>query len=101
MTQTKSFPEVKARKMKPTKQHRPALWEAVLGTVYAMDHNGDVRYFDYDHDKAKKFAGVTSPAAVSGLRDLRLFRSSHTVQLSSRERIRKGQLVLYVLKGAE
>lgn len=26
-----------ARKARPTQAHRPALWEAMLGTVYAMN----------------------------------------------------------------
>lgn len=52
-----------ARKMKPTKKHRPAIWECMLGTVYARNPDGVTRYFDYDWDGAREFAGVDTPDA--------------------------------------
>lgn len=42
-----------------TKKHRPAVWECMLGTVYAMNDAGEIRYFDYKQEEALKFAGVT------------------------------------------
>lgn len=42
----------------PTRRHRPAVWEAMLGTVYAMNAAREVRYFDYDHAAAVEFAGL-------------------------------------------
>ena len=52
----------------PTRKHRPAVWECMLGTVYALNTAGECRYFDYDHAGALAFAGV-SPGA-----DNRLYR---------------------------
>jgi hypothetical protein len=50
---------VNSRHMKPTQKHRAAIWECMLGTVYAYDGK-EVKYFDYDHEGALKFAGVTN-----------------------------------------
>jgi len=46
-----------AKKAKPTRQHRQALWECMLGTVYACNAKGKVEYFDYDYAKAIAFIG--------------------------------------------
>jgi len=46
-----------ARKAMPTKRHRAAIWENMLGTVYAMNAAGEVRYFDYDYKAAVAFVG--------------------------------------------
>lgn len=50
---------VKAKNAPRTKSHRPAVWECMLGTVYALSPDGELRYFDYDHEAAMKFAGVS------------------------------------------
>ena len=43
-----------------TKQHRPLIWEAMLGTVNARNpKTGAQEYFDYDYDKAHAFAMVS------------------------------------------
>jgi hypothetical protein len=70
MTQTNKpkHPFHGARKAKPTKQHRPVIWENMLGTVYAASPEGEVRYFDYRWDDAREFAGITDAS------DLRLAR---------------------------
>ena len=47
------------RKMPPTQKHRPVLTPGILGTVYGVSPEGEVRYFDYDWDAALQFAGVT------------------------------------------
>lgn len=76
-----------ARTMKPTQQHRPAIWENMLGTVYAQSPQGEVRYFDYDWPGAREFAQVDQPGA-----DPRLARAT-----ASRSRgPRRGQQVLWV-----
>ena len=41
-----------------TKRHTPLIWEGILGTVYARNAQGEVKYFDYDYDGAREFAGV-------------------------------------------
>lgn len=86
-----------ARKMKPTLKHRPAIWECMLGTVYAMNDAGDRRYFDYDWDAAREFAGVGEEG-----RDPRVYRAAHRTASTmwSGDGIRQGQKVLYVRRTA-
>lgn len=40
-----------------TREHDALVWENMLGTVYASDGK-EVRYFDYDWDAARAYAGV-------------------------------------------
>ena len=69
-----SHPYAGAPKKKPTLKHRPAIWECMLGTVYAMNDDREVKYFDYDWDAARAFAGVDE----SG-RDPRVFKNTRRV----------------------
>lgn len=62
-----AHPFAGGRKAKPTKSHRPAIWECMLGTVYASDGT-ETRYFDYRWDDAREFAGVL----LDGSQDLRI-----------------------------
>lgn len=54
-----------AKKAKPTKAHRPALWENMLGTVYARNASGVVKYCDYRYEEAIAHIGVHSDVRVS------------------------------------
>jgi hypothetical protein len=89
-----SHPFRDATKARPTKSHRPALWEGILGAVYAMDDSGEVRYFDYDYEGARTFAGVAED------RDLRLARVTvpRTYGGDPTMSPRKGQFVLWIRK---
>jgi hypothetical protein len=58
-----------ARRMKPTKAHRAGLWENMLGTIYARNADGEVRYFDYAYADALTFIGPHSDVRVSRLKD--------------------------------
>lgn len=60
-----------ARKMQPTKHHRPVLWENMLGTVYACNAAGEVRYFDYDYELAVLHVGACTDVRVARLRQAR------------------------------
>ena len=84
------------RKMKPTLKHRPAIWEAILGTVYAMNDAGETKYFDYDWNAAKAHANIASK------QDIRLFKNKRHVRWSNGEHTcgdpRVGKLVLWVEK---
>ena len=62
METTHRFLNVPCRKMPPTKKHRPAVWECMLGAVYALNAAGECRYFDYDFKGALAFAGVDKAA---------------------------------------
>lgn len=93
---------VKALKANRTDQHRPAIWENMLGTVYALSPERECKYFDYDYKAALAFAGVDPKNVVGGNRISRKRR-----QLDDYGWIRKGcdfaephagQVVLWVLK---
>ena len=58
-----SYLGIKTLKAPPLKGYRPAIWENMLGTVYAMNDAGKIEYFDYDHDAAKAFAGIGPDSA--------------------------------------
>ena len=81
--------------MKPTQKHRPAIWECLLGTVYAMNADREVQYFDYNWDAAMEFAGVTDES------DLRTYRKRERVSYSRHGSLldepRFGQLVLWMV----
>lgn len=53
-----------AKKAKPTKAHRPALWENMLGTVYASNGH-KTQYFDYDYAAAIAFIGPHTDVRVA------------------------------------
>lgn len=69
---TKRYLGLVAKEANPTQKHRPAIWECMLGTVYALNDKGEVKYFDYDHEGAKEWAGIDDS------RDLRLKRYMQT-----------------------
>ncbi len=93
----KEFSDLKrvAKKMQPTSKHRAGIWENMLGTVYAMDPNGNVQYFDYDYKAAAKHVGFVTDVRVARFRayDTRLGWNgqSDTYTLP-----RHGQLVWFV-----
>ena len=83
------------REIKPTRKHRPAIWESVLGTVYAYNGKDPVQYFDYDWDSAHRYAGVSPD------RDPRVFkitRSMKYVRYPGSVTPPTGQLILWILK---
>lgn len=93
MTAT-TFLGTPARTMNPTKAHRPAVWEGILGAVYATDGE-TVQYFDYDHKGALEFAGVTDDA------DPRVSKYAGKVAyrgLVEGRRPSKGQKILWVVR---
>ena len=73
--------------MKPTQSHRPAVWECMLGTLHAMNDEGERRYFDYKWDEAFAFAGYTEG------RDPRVWKAQRNMGLDGPSR---GQLVLWL-----
>jgi len=96
-TKTRSYLGVEGRHMKPTPSHRPAIWECMLGTVYALNDKGKVRYFDFDYDAAKEFAGIDEK------RDLRIWKNKRWVRWGnggSCEQPRMNQLVLWIKEAA-
>ena len=78
--------------MKPTLKHRPAVWECMLGTVYASNGT-EVRYFDYRWEEARAFAGVDAEGA-----DPRVARS--TTSYGVERGPRRGQWALYIRSDA-
>ena len=41
-----------------TQNHKPLVWENMLGTVFARSPEGHIKYFDYDYEGARKHAQV-------------------------------------------
>lgn len=87
-------------KKNPTKKHRPAIWENMLGTVYARNDAGETRYFDYDWYAAREFAGVDEEG-----RDPRVARLTDSVRRAAgyfggagTMAPRDGQVILWVRK---
>jgi hypothetical protein len=66
------IPGINARRMKPTVNHRPVIWECMLGTVYASNGK-ETRYFDYQYEEAIAFAGINPES------DPRLYRVPHSI----------------------
>jgi len=88
---TTQFLSVTAHKAPPTKKHVPAIWEGLLGTVYAQSPDGVVRYFDYNYEAARAWAGLSTAAAPSV--DIRCGRSPSRW---GSEGPRRGQIALWV-----
>lgn len=42
----------------PTQKHRPAMWEGILGAVYAMNDKRVIKYFDFDYKGARAWCGI-------------------------------------------
>ena len=81
--------------MHPTLKHRPAVWEMIMGTVNAMNDQGEIKYFDSDYKKALAFAGVAKKT------DVRIAKTRERYYFpydSVTKNIFKGQTVLWVEK---
>lgn len=92
---TTYFLGVKASAAPPTKAHRPAVWECMLGTVYAMNAAGECRYFDYDHAAALAFSGAKSDGAEPRL--ARVKEPKGWIRKGATDaNPRRGRLVLWV-----
>jgi len=94
----RTFLGIPCRKMRPTQKHSPALWECMLGTVYALSPEGECKYFDYDYEAARVFAGLDTS------HDNRLFRVNFDLRHSYVKRgcidanPRTGKLVLWTTR---
>jgi len=84
-----------ASKRPPTRNHRPAIWEAMLGTVYAMNDAGEIKSFGRNYEKAIAFSGADDAS-----RDPRLHKLKKSMRFSgeSDKTIPAGKLVYFVLK---
>lgn len=91
-TRTAENPLSLGERRRPTKGHRAAVWEAIFGTVYAANRDGEVRYFDYDYAAAIEFADLDGC-------DLRTYRNTWRLDVPTGvhgpERPGLNQLVLW------
>jgi hypothetical protein len=85
-----SSPFAGAARKPVTKKHQLAIWENMLGTVYARSPRGEVRYFDYKWDEAREFAEIKSGD------DLRLDRAKRVSYTGDTRNPRFGQICLFV-----
>ena len=79
---------------KPTLKHRPAIWENILATVYAMNDNYETKYFDYKYNEAIEWCGFSED------KDPRLYKNIRRVRWNpdTYKNPRFGRLVLWILK---
>ena len=89
-----SFLGVPCVKGAPTKAHRPAIWEVMLGTVCALSPAGEARCFDYDFEAAKAHAGIAS-ATDARLAPMPKYKS-YIEKGATWAEARPGQRVLWV-----
>ena len=94
MQKLTSYITVEGKKAKPTKKHRAAIWENILGTVYARNSEGETKYFDYDWKGAIEFAGVPENPVEN---DVRIFRFPEEMRFQGGPFV--GQRTLFVRKG--
>jgi len=93
LAKTSSFLGIKGKELAPTKNHRPAVYENMLGTVNAVNDKGEVKYFDYDYEGALKHAGVSDD------RDVRIYKHKYDpFYRNPYSDIRNGQKVLWISK---
>ena len=85
------IPGVNAVNKKPTLNHRPAIWENILATIYAMNDQGEIKYFDYDYDAAIEFAGIKEK------KDVRCFKAKERWS-SDVSSLCKGRMAVWVEK---
>lgn len=78
------------RTYKITKKHKPLCWECILGTVYAKDIDGIIKYFDYNYTSAISFM------KLENYYDLRLCRNPY--HNASEYYPKYNQLVLWGIK---
>ena len=71
----------------PTKKHRAVIWEGMLGTVYARNENGEVKYFDYDWKEAAEFANLKNA------KDIRVAKLKRSYQADG---LNKGKTAIFV-----
>lgn len=62
------------RNMRPTQKHRLAISPGILGTVYAMNAAGEIRYFDADYEGAREFAGLNDAIDIRYARPIGPYR---------------------------
>jgi len=77
----------------PTKNHRLAIWEMMLGTVYAMNEARKIKYFDYDYEAAIEYSGARTK------KDLRRSRVTSALRFrlgQNRALPSVGKMVLWV-----
>lgn len=90
----KTFKGISAPFKKPTSNHRPAIWENMLGTVFAMNDEGKIKYFDYKIEDAKEYANIKNK------KDIRIFKNEKKIRYTNDEEKnpRINQTVLWVEK---
>ena len=93
------FLGIDAKKMPPTLKHRPAIWECMLGTVYAMNDEGIVKYFDYALEKAKEFANIANKKDIRVFRKKKHLRYTKETWRDQWKEPRLTQMVLWCEKG--
>ena len=91
---TTQFAGIQGARMKPTQNHYPVMWECILGTVYAVNPEGEIRYFDYDKEAAREYIGFGDHDDVRIWRKEDNSRYPYTGPVSSH--LKKGKFAVWV-----
>ncbi|QZD97742.1 hypothetical protein SEA_VINE_33 [Gordonia phage Vine] len=91
-TRTRTFARITGRAMRPTQKHTPVMWEGILGTVYAVNPQGDVKYFDYDWQAARDYADIPDDA------DIRIAPAPHSFRLANDTTIYAGKTYVWIVR---
>ena len=79
-------------KKKPTLKHRPAIWENILGTIFASDRKGNSEYFDYNYIEAREFAKLQKT------RDIRVYPyDGRPIGIRKEHKPKIGHSVIWIL----
>ena len=82
----------------PLRGMRPAIWENMLGTVYALSPERECKYFDYNYDEAVKFTGYPDRAGHVRVAKVPPNGSRQWIQSGTTEATpRPGKLVWWVM----
>lgn len=83
---------------KPTKKFKPAIWECMLGTIYAQNEKGVTKYFDYDYKAARRFCGAEDWRGVQIPETMLRLSKYNTIRVycSDEKTPRNGQKVLWI-----
>jgi hypothetical protein len=68
----------------------------MLGTVYALNGEGECRYFDYDYEGARQFAGITGATEARVYRVNRDLDRGYVRSGATHANPRPNQVVLWI-----
>lgn len=72
---------------RPTLKHRLAIAPGIFGTVYAINAEGEARYFDYNYAAARAFAGLDTATDIRYAKSRGRFQFVRTGAIEANPRV--------------